>query len=120
MTQTTVNFFTAATDDGPRYSDFRAVIDLADARRYREQQPTVRLVADDSLADINGHADDPAVILNDSDIPGTHTSDHYSGILFAAVKVLKADGLRVCGEWRRGRDVWTVAVEPARQHAVAA
>ena len=111
-------------NDIPRYTNFRAVIDLADIRRYPHTTggtPTVRIVADDAQADLQGHPDNPAVNIVETELEDAQVDDLVATIADKARAVLATEGFDIDGVWGWGSpEVRTAKIAPSRNAGRAA
>ncbi|HEY6115913.1 MAG TPA: hypothetical protein VI172_08145 [Candidatus Dormibacteraeota bacterium] len=100
--------------DISRYTNFRAAIDLATARRYITTtggQPDLRIEADDAHADMQGHGDDPTTYIWQSEMTGNDVDQPHHLLTSAADNMLAAEGFRPAGAWVVTSDLIHVAIE---------
>lgn len=96
----------------PRFTNFQAVIPLAENRRYVSSggQVSVRIEAEDE----DTFWDDcQASNVWESLVPHRHVSDDADQILATATDALAREGFRVAGGWTcDGGDNWAAPIEP--------
>jgi hypothetical protein len=88
--------------DIPRFTNFRALIALADASRFGSHEVDLRIVADDAHAEANGHGDDPELYVWQASIPAADVSNSATDMLADALGMLRAEGFEVSADsWVR-------------------
>lgn len=89
----------------PRFTNWRAEIDLPDARRYTSREVDLRYVADDALAEMHGHPDEPWTYVLQSLMQNVDPDGFGADILAVADRMLKAEGFRA-SDWRLLNGKW--------------
>lgn len=99
----------AVTDENnnqiARFTNWRVEIDLVDARRWHSREVDLRIVADDALAEVHGHADEPWMYVLQSLMENVDPDDFGADILAVADRMLKAEGFRA-SDWQLVNGKW--------------
>lgn len=103
--------FRLADDGVARFTGWRAVIHLSNARKYPGLPVTVMIQAVDAYDHDAAEYDDPHGIVFEADVPGAYLDETPEALIEAAVPVLADEGVRPVGAWTCDGDVWTVAIE---------